>query len=191
MSRVSVSLERIVAFLVVLHPASSALCLALEVGGTGCTGKMWRRGCGRMRRVSERITLPLNHIYVPSLYPSSPDSTPPLSPCLPACEATWNESVARRIKLFADSKLLHERTIECRSVEISDISSTEALREHGREFGFTKGSYFRIRLYILINKEEIVCREINVLSHVELHAYLLLVMLKESLSVSRDQDFSI
>lgn len=103
--------------------------------------------------------------------------------------------MARRVKLFADSRLLHERTTECRPVEISDISSmsisTEALREHGREFGFTKGSYFRMRLYVLINKEEIVCRETNVLSHVELHAYLLLVMLKELLSVSRDQKFSI
>lgn len=54
-----------------------------------------------------------------------------------------------------------------------------------------KGSYFRIRLYVLIKKEEIVCRKTSVLLHVELHAYLLLVMLKESLSVSRDQDFSI
>lgn len=111
-SRVSVSLERIVAFLVVLHPASSALCLALKAGSTDCTKRMWRRGCGRMRGTRERITLLLNHIYVRSLLFLIPQAPPSL--CLPACAATWNKSVVRRAELFADSKLFHERATECR-----------------------------------------------------------------------------
>lgn len=101
--------------------------------------RVWTRVC----RARERITLLLNHIYVPPLYPSSLYSVSPS--CLPACEMTWNEA-----ELFTDFKLLHERPIreDIRYISSMNISTSESFREYE---SLLRQSYFRIPRYVVIN----------------------------------------